>query len=73
MTASNVLAALLVAVLAVAVVVGMSPLLFIPLFLIAGLVMLVPLWAALLRRTTFRRDAGAPSTSGASYDPVRRP
>jgi hypothetical protein len=57
----------------VLVVVGMTPLLFVPVFLIAGALVLIPLWAVLGHTTTFRRDTGAPATRDASYDPVQRP
>jgi hypothetical protein len=55
------------------VVVGMTPFLFVPVFLIAGILLAIPLFAILSRGTTFRRDTGAPSTTDASYDPVQRP
>ncbi len=56
-----------------AAVLGVAPLLFVPIFLIAGILLAIPLWAALSHGTTFRRDTGAPSTPDASYDPVQRP
>jgi hypothetical protein len=63
----------LLALAVVLVVVGMTPFLFVPVFLVAGALLAVPLFAALARKTTFRRDTGAPSTTDASYDPVQRP
>jgi len=65
----------LVAVAAVILIVGVgaSPVVFVPLLLLATLLLLVPVYKALLNRTTFRRDTGAPSTRDASYDPVNRP
>jgi|1185.fasta_scaffold91410_2 hypothetical protein len=61
---------LILAVLAV--VFGMTPLLFVPVFLVAGVLLAIPIWAAMSHRSTFRRDTGAPSTPDASYDPVQR-
>jgi hypothetical protein len=57
----------------VLVVAGITPLLFVPVFLIAGALILIPVWAVLGHSTTFRRDTGAPPTRDASYDPVQRP
>lgn len=70
---TSVLAAFGVLIAAILLVVlGMTPLLFVPVFLIAGVLILIPVWAALGHSTTFRRDTGAPSTRDASYDPVQR-
>jgi hypothetical protein len=62
----------LLALAVVLLVVGMTPFLFVPVFLVAGALLAIPLLAALARNTTFRRDTGAPSTNDASYDPVQR-
>ena len=63
----------LLALAVVLVVVGMTPFLFVPVFIIGAALFAVPLLAVLSRGTTFRRDTGAPSTTDASYDPVQRP
>jgi hypothetical protein len=71
--ATSALAAFGVLALAILlVVVGMTPFLFVPVFLVGGALLAVPLLAAMSRGSTFRRDTGAPSTSDASYDPVQR-
>jgi hypothetical protein len=71
---TSVLAAFGVLALAVVLlVVGMAPLLFVPVFLIAGVLLVIPLLGGAAKRTSFRRDTGAPSTTDASYDPVQRP
>ena len=71
---TSVLAAIGVLIAAVVlVVVGITPLLFVPVFLIAAVLILIPLWAVMGHTTTFRRDTGAPPTRDASYDPVQRP
>jgi hypothetical protein len=70
---TSALAAFGVLVLAVVLlVIGMTPFLFVPVFLVAGVLLLIPLMGVLGHSTTFRRDTGAPSTRDAAYDPVHR-
>ncbi|HSD77267.1 MAG TPA: hypothetical protein VLA98_07665 [Solirubrobacteraceae bacterium] len=71
---TSVLAPIGVLILAIALlVVGVTPLLFVPVFLVAGVLIFIPVLASVAGRTRFRRDSGAPSTTDASYDPVQRP
>jgi hypothetical protein len=56
----------------VLVVIGMTPFLFVPIFLVAGVLLLIPVFGAMGHSTTFRRDTGVPSTRDASYDPTSR-
>jgi hypothetical protein len=65
-----VLAAILVVVL---LALGAGPIALVPVFVLAVLLLVLPAWRALLRRSTFREDTGVPSTEDASYDPVQRP
>jgi hypothetical protein len=60
---------LLIALLAL----GAGPIALVPVLVLAVLLLVLPAWRALLGRSTFRQDTGAPSTEDASYDPVQRP
>ncbi|HYY06066.1 MAG TPA: hypothetical protein VE997_05780 [Candidatus Limnocylindria bacterium] len=71
--AGSVLGIAVLAVLVVLVVAaGITPLLLVPVVLIAGALLVVPL-LKMLDRGSLRRRTGAPSDREASYEPVQDP